>query len=339
VTITSAAAADLILERLRHVPGFEDAALSGEPQPITGGFWATLLLLPLDAAPVPAVVLRLMPDTPLTAKETAFQREAFRQGFPVPEILLAGDRDAGLGRAYLVMAHIAGAPPLAGLDGVAALRRLPSTARALPQLLGSVMAQLHTLDPAPFLALRDTGVSVETTDLLDSWTAWADALGRTDVATAAARLSELRPTPAATVVCHGDLHPFNLLVDADGKWTLLDWTAAVIAEPAYDISFTSILLRHPPLAVPRMLQPAIDAAGAYVTRRFQASYQANGQSLPDPARLAWHTALHSVRILLEVEAWRHDGTVADHLGHPWLSIGRTAAAVLSRATGTAVTRQ
>jgi hypothetical protein len=48
------------------------------------------------------------------------------------------------------MAHAPGAPPLSGLDGIAALRRLPTAARGLPALLGSVMARLHGLDPQPF---------------------------------------------------------------------------------------------------------------------------------------------------------------------------------------------
>jgi len=140
-----------MLDRLRTVSGFEHARLAGDARPITGGFWATLLLVPLTGAPVPAVVLRLMPDGPMAEKETIFQQQAARQGMPVPEVYAAGDSSAGLGLPFLVMAHAPGAPPLAGLDGIAALRRLPSAARALPALLGTVMASLHSLNPKPFL--------------------------------------------------------------------------------------------------------------------------------------------------------------------------------------------
>jgi len=137
-------------------------------------------------------------------------------------------------------------------------------------------------------------------------------------------------------VCHGDLHPFNLLVSDKDHWTLLDWTAAVIAEPAYDLAFTTLLLRYPPLAAPGPLQPVIGAAGRYAARRFQASYQASGQALPSQTRLEWHTALHALRILIEVEGWRHEAVPGQHADHPWLAIGPPAAEALQRATGTRV---
>ena len=336
----------MMLERLRAVDGFEDAQLAAPARPIAGGFWATLLLVPLTGARAPAVVLRLMPDGALGEKETVFQQQAARQGLPVPEIFVDGDASAGLGRPFLVMARAPGAPPLAGLDGIAALRRLPAAAHALPALLGNVMAELHHLDPQPFLhalgALGAQGAAIDTPGMLNHMTQSAAALGRADLTRAAGWLAGHRPTPAAPVVCHGDLHPFNLLV-SNGRWTLLDWTAAVIAEPAYDLAFTTLLLRHPPLAAPRPLQPVTGAAGRYAARRFQASYQASfqasGKTLPDSTRLEWHTALHSLRILLEVEGWRHDAAPGQHAGHPWLTIGPAAANALQRTTGIDVSWQ
>ncbi len=250
---------------------------------------------------------------------------------------MAGDSNAGLGRPFLVMARAAGAPPLAGLDGIAALRRLPSAARALPALLGSVMAELHRLDPQPFLdAPRAQRAAIDIPGALDHLTVSAARLERADLTQAAAWLAGHRPATAAPVVCHGDLHPFNLLVSDNDHWTLLDWTAAVIAEPAYDLAFTTLLLRHPPLAAPGPLQPVIGAAGRYAARRFQASYQASGQALPSQTRLEWHTALHALRILIEVEGWRHEAVPGQHADHPWLAIGPPAAEALQRATGTRV---
>jgi aminoglycoside phosphotransferase (APT) family kinase protein len=326
-----------MLDRLRAVDGFEQAQLAGDARPITGGFWATLLLVPLSGARAPAVVLRLMPDGPMAEKETIFQQQAARQGLPVPEVFVAGDGNAGLGLPFLVMARAAGAPPLAGLDGIAALRRLPSAARALPALLGSVMAELHRLDPQPFLdAPRALSAAIDIPGALDHLTVSAARLERADLTQAAAWLAGHRPAAAAPVVCHGDLHPFNLLVSDNDHWTLLDWTAAVIAEPAYDLAFTTLLLRHPPLAAPGPLQPVIGAAGRYAARRFQASYQASGQALPGQPRLEWHTAMHALRILIEVEGWRHEAVPGQHAGHPWLAIGPPAAEALQRTTGTRV---
>lgn len=326
-----------MLDRLRVVDGFECAQLAGDARPITGGFWATLLLVPLTGAPAPAVVLRLMPDGPMAEKETVFQRVAARQGLPVPEVFAAGDGDAGLGLPFLIMARAPGAPPLAGLHGIAALRRLGSAARALPALLGRVMAELHHLDPQPFLdAPRAQGAAIDIPGVLHRLTVSAAELDRADLTQAAERLAGHRPAAAAPVVCHGDLHPFNLLVSDNDHWTLLDWTTAVIADPAYDLAFTTLLLRHPPLAAPGPLRPVIGAAGRYAARRFQTSYQASGQALPSAARLDWHAALHALRILTEVEGWRHEAVPGQHAGHPWLALGPSAAEALQRTTGTQV---
>jgi aminoglycoside phosphotransferase (APT) family kinase protein len=321
-----------MLELLRPVPGFEAASLAGDARPLSGGFWASLLLVPLAGARTPAVVLRLMPDDGLARKETAFQREAARQGLPVPEVFLAGDRNSALGLPFLAMAHAPGAMPLAGLDGAAALRRLPDAAHALPALLGRVTAAVHRLDTRPFLdALRGQAVPADTASVLRHYTDAAAAIGRADLVRAAGWLAARRPAPRSPVVCHGDLHPFNLLV-CDGRWTLLDWTAAAIAEPSYDLAFTSLLLRHPPLAAPGPLQPAIAVGGRYAARRLLAGYRADGGILPEPARLEWHTALHALRIVLEVESWRQDGTLSEHSGHPWISLEPVAARALRQIT-------
>jgi aminoglycoside phosphotransferase (APT) family kinase protein len=198
------------------------------------------------------------------------------------------------------------------------------------------MAGLHGLDPQPFAdALRAQDAQADTAGVLTWLADSAATAGRTDLASAAAWLARHRPDGAAPVVCHGDLHPFNLLVDND-RWTLLDWTAAVIAEPAYDIAFTTLLLRHPPLTAPGPLRPVITAAGRHLARRFHASYQAAGLALPEPARLEWHTALHALRILVEVESWQHQPGPDVNAGHPFLTIGRAAAHALRRTTGSAV---
>src|SRR5216684_782259 len=139
---------------LRAEPGFERAELAGPPQPLTGGFWASMSLLRLAhvAPPADTLVLRVMPDTALAAKETVFQTEIGRQGFPVPAIRLSGGAGAGVGGAFLLMDYAPGAPLLGGLGGIATLRRLPVLAHQLPDLLGQVTAGLHALDPAPLRA-------------------------------------------------------------------------------------------------------------------------------------------------------------------------------------------
>jgi aminoglycoside phosphotransferase (APT) family kinase protein len=66
---------------------------------------------------------------------------------------------------------------------------------------------------------------------LTKFNATADLLGRTDLSEAAQWLAAHPPPSGKTVIGHGDLHPFNVLVEGD-RWTLLDWSTALIADPA-----------------------------------------------------------------------------------------------------------
>lgn len=57
-------------------------------------------------------------------------------------------------------------------------------------------------------------------------TARADALG-----------AALRESGAKTVLCHGDMHPWNILVEEDGAWWLVDWDEVTLAPKERDLMF------------------------------------------------------------------------------------------------------
>jgi aminoglycoside phosphotransferase (APT) family kinase protein len=330
-----------LIELLRAEPGFENAELADTPQPLTGGFWASMSLLRLTgvAPPADTLVLRVMPDPAFAAKETLFQHEVAAQGLPVPAIRLAGGAGGILGDAFILMDHAPGHTPLEGLGGVRAIRRLPSLARRLPDLLGQVTAALHALDPARVqAALASTPVDAPTDPggFLALLTEAAGRLNRADLRAAASWLAGHPPPPGRPVIVHGDLHPFNLLIDGN-RWTLLDWTTALIAHPAYDLAFTTLMLRNPPLAAPAPLRPAIAGAGGILSRRFAAAYHRAGGSIPNRQSLDWYTSLHALRILIELDSLRHNRARSDHANHPWNAVRPVAAATLSRTTGTTIT--
>jgi len=209
-----------LVELLRAEPGFERAEPAGAPQPLTGGFWASISLVHLANVEPPAdtLVLRVMPDPALAAKETVIQREITRQGFPAPAVRLCGGAGAGVGGAFMLMDRAPGVPALAGLDGIAALRRLPALARRLPAILGLVSAALHALDPDPLrIALADTGVTApsDAPAFLAALTEAADRIGRADLRAAALWLAGHPPPSSRHVIAHGDLHPFNIVIDGD----------------------------------------------------------------------------------------------------------------------------
>ena len=133
------------------------------------------------------------------------------------------------------------------------------------------------------------------------------------------------------MICHGDLHPFNLLVQDNGTVTVIDWTAAVLAEPAFDVAFTSMLLANPPLDASGAIGAIVGFAGRRLANRFIGAYR---EAAPhhNLANIDWYRALHGTRMLLEVaslQARNADG--AAH--HPFTALAPAAIAAIAAATG------
>ena len=332
-----------LLGVLRRVTGDAQLAYEGAPVPLTGGFWAELVTFRLADPPTGwagPLVARVMPDAATAAKETVFQAQVANQHFATPPVLASGGPAEGVdGRAFMVMTLAEGHPLLAGLDGIRALAKLPSLARHLPVTLATVLAELHRLDPTPIGNGLDTaGVARPGLDtMLESLRTTADALDRADLADAAAWLQAHRPETETVVVCHGDMHPFNLLVDDRGATTVLDWSAATLAPGTYDLGFTSLVVGSPPLVVPQVLRPVIAAAGRALSRRFVRAYERASGCPVDRASLAWHQGVVCVRALVEVAGWVAAGTIAGRDGHPWVIAGDAFAARLRDLTGVEVT--
>lgn len=307
----------------------------GQPTPLTGGFWASMWRVPISGQP-PAVadevVVRFAPSTVMGAKEAAVQQAIATAGFPTPHVWISQPAETGDGW-WSVMDFSTGGPLLAGLDGIAALRRAPSLLRTLPVQLATAMDGLHRLDPTPVTAAVegvDGDVAWSAADLLDHHAFGAEATGRNDVAAAIERLRADQPRRVREVVCHGDLHPFNVLAD-NGTMVVLDWTGSVVADPCFDLAFTELLLANPPLQLPGPLVAVGRGAGRLLARRFVASYtKANPEvSL---AGLDWYRALHSARLLVDVTNMRAEqGPGAG--GHPWTAVAPAAARHLSAVTG------
>jgi aminoglycoside phosphotransferase (APT) family kinase protein len=323
-----------VLRSATATPGLE---YERRPEPLRGGFWAELwsfsLANPPDGWPA-GLVARLMPDPGLALKETIVQRAVAAGGFPTPQVRAAGGPNGGLGRAFLVMDRAAGGPLLAGLDGALNPAAVPRLLHEIPDLLAASMARLHALDPGLVRGELEQvrAVPVTTDGLLRALTQLAAESGRQDLAGAARWLAGHPPAPAAEVICHGDLHPFNLLAHGD-QVTVLDWSAALLAPRAYDVAFTSLLLSEPPLHVPGWQRPLVRAAGRVLARRLVRGYQRQAATAIEPAELSWHQALACLRALTEVASWARTGTAGTRAGHPWLVSGPAFARRLARLTG------
>lgn len=323
-----------IIQALRGA--WPDVDLTVEPRPLTGGYWATILHLRLTGTPddVPDdVVLRVVPHPEMGAKEGAVQSALAEAGAPTPTVHLTGRAGGPLGDAWAVMDLAPGEPLIAGLDGAAALRTLPRLLARLPAQLADTMAAIHRIDPAPIVERVRAAAPTVALSLDELWPhlrAGAELTGRNDLIDALDTLADHPPPPGETVLCHGDLHPFNLLRDGE-RISVLDWTGALLAPPVYDVALTRLLLRYPPLAAPPALRPIIAAGATVLARRFLHSYR-RANPTADLTDLDWYTALHATHVLIDLAAWKNTGDPRAS-GHPWHLIAPGAATELTRITG------
>src|SRR5579863_1677034 len=305
-----------------------------------GGFWAELVSFSLADPPEgwPAeLVARLMPDPGTARKETIVQSAVASAGFPTPFVRASGGPDRGLGRAFMVMDRATGRPALSGLDGAVTPASVARLLRQVPDLLAGSMARLHALEEdlvrGELEQVREVPVSLA--GQLAMLTRFAAEFGRQDLVDAARWLAGHRPAPSPDVICHGDLHPFNLLADGD-RVTVLDWSTALLAPRAHDVGFTSLLLSEPPLRVPAWQRPLVRMAGRELARRFVRGYKRQAATTIKPGELRWHQAVGCLRALVELAFWVSEGVAGQRAGHPWLLSGPAFARRLATMTGAPV---
>ena len=327
---------------LRTATASTDLSYATPPRPLTGGFWAELFAFSLAAPPrgwPRELVLRLMPDPASARKETIVQAAVAAAGYPTPVVRASGGPDSGLGRAFMVMDRASGAHLLSGLSGAGAIASAMPALGQIPGLLAVAMASLHEQDPRLVRDQLGCDMPVTVSGLLAMLHAAASEYRRPDLTAAAQWLADHPPPPAPEVICHGDLHPFNVLVDG-ASFTVLDWSSAILAPRAYDVAFTSLLLAEPPLSVPRAarpaLRPALHGIGARLASRFVVRYQRAAGARIDPGELRWHQGVACLRALTEAAGWSQQEVAGARVGHPWLQSGPAFAARLSALTGSNV---
>jgi aminoglycoside phosphotransferase (APT) family kinase protein len=252
------------------------------PEPMTGGFWAAIYgfelgehLADLDGPFTGPLVLRVMPNRATAVRETTVQRTVAEQGYPTPRVVLDGF-DEGLGGAFMVMQRAEGIPLLAGLGIGRAIVGLPKILRRVARQLAAASAQLHELDTQPVAdSLERAGVDIGSLGAqarLEEIRVAAQVpfAGFADLL---AWLEQRRPSLEPAVVCHGDIHPFNMLMMPDESFTLLDWTNANLCRRELDVGFTAALLHTAPMKVPKFAQRPMAAITGSLARRFVDTYR------------------------------------------------------------------
>jgi len=146
----------------------------------------------------------------------------FTAGAPAPEVFGTVILE---GRFGMVLQHFDG-PTLLQLNRTGAVTRGQAGA-----ILAALGRAIHKTPPSPdVVSLRDW---------VDAWLRGSSGTLPQHIATGVRALIERLPPGDA--LCHGDLHPANVIMTAKGP-RLIDWTGAVRAPAAYDLAISHILL-------------------------------------------------------------------------------------------------
>ncbi len=322
--VSSPTEVDPVLDRLRSKFQSADVKLICPPQLLGGGFWAENWLLrfaPDSQASLPSrLVLRIAPDSQMATWENTIQAGVASLGFPTPSIYAADSARHGY-RAWCVMDFADGHPLLAGMKGVRMFATLPWRAKNMSDTLAKAAADLHRLDIATIENDLDklSFQPIATEGLIDEYLSRVRELPDRSLQLALEALAANRPEVRNRVICHGDLHPFNVLV-RNSTFSVIDWTSARIADPAFDLAFSYLLLANPPLDVPGVLRPVVRWIGRRLANRFVASYVKLGTSHIDTRTLEWYISLQAFRILFDLASWRANDLDEARRNHPWFII-------------------
>jgi aminoglycoside phosphotransferase (APT) family kinase protein len=291
-----------LLTHLRRIAGMHSVDYAQPPSPITGGYETLIFAFRLAHAPTPfdgPLILRQFREAdaaPRARFEAAVHGAIAQQGYPVPAVLDWSEDPAILGGPFLILERAPGENLLARVADPALLR--------FPGILAEAQLRLHGLDPEP--VLRATGSAGFASEQLrpEAQLAHAEARIRAlGLAGLEPGISWLRAHPPVAagpaVVCHGDFHPMNLLVQSGRVTGVVDWTlrSMKIAEPAYDVGATLVLIGHAPVDVPWFLRGVATGLRRRLVRAYLARYQAKC-ALP-PASLQYYEALRLLVCLEE----------------------------------------
>lgn len=207
-------------------------------------------------------------------------------GYPTPEVL---DLDEFDGRPAIVFERIDGPSLWACMR--AAPRRIP----AMAAVMADLQVQLHQAPaPAGLPGLHDrVGAKL------------AEAPGLTDVARAAVE-QRLHDRPRGSVLCHGDVHPGNILMTDRGP-VIIDWFDAVAGDGTADLVRTSLLVR--PLSRHRGSLPHLAGATRGILELIHHEFLRTvltGQPDLGPDMVSWEPVMAASRLAEGITSHQQD---------------------------------
>jgi len=247
-------------------------------------------------------------DPARVLRERATQNAVADLGYPAPRVWLAVMDPGLVGGPFLVMER---------LPGVVLPRARPL---GMAAVLVEHQLRLHALDPEPVLrALDQEGAKAGRPSVsraaatfdgyLDQFERRVGEASLAGLAPAMAWLRARRPRPEPPVICHGDFHPQNILVQDGAVTGVVDWPNAIVAEPAFDVAATRVILRFVPVTLATMsrtMRSLARVARPILAARYLAGYRRRRPL--DADRLAYFEVASCMRSLLRVGECRRRAT-------------------------------
>jgi aminoglycoside phosphotransferase (APT) family kinase protein len=305
---------DRLLSHLRERLG-AGVGFAETPAPLSGGFDTTILAFRLNGAPADwerPLILRIMrhaDQAPRVLREAAVHAALVQAGFPAPRVLLHDTDLAPLGLPFLVMERLPGQT----MWSAAAKAGVPAFL-AMPRRLAELQARLHRLGGD---ALRESARALGVDPAVMGVRADIERLhrriareGLTALLPGADWLIGHFPPPVqAEVICHGDFHPLNIMMDGDRLSGVLDWANVVIGEPAYDVAALRTVAFYADPGVPAWARGAANVARRLMVHRFMSVYRSAA-----PLQMRNLPYYEAIRILSALAVAREQRPQA---GNPW----------------------
>ena len=283
---------------------------TGEPRTVAGGLDSYVHFSEFQGDALPSewrqpLVIRVLPTADRmdqARREAAIQTWCADTGYSAPRVLAVLDSDGPFGLPVQVMER---APGKVMLD---VIKSRPWQTRALNTRLAHLAARLHALPtdgwPGPDDPLGAVDQRLGLTRRVVATT------GRRDLAAGLEASEALAPRAAGRerVVCHGDFHPLNVLVDGE-RASVIDWTDAALGPREADVSRTALLFSVAVIAASSPIERAVlGRVGPRMARRYVQAYEQHAPLDQDLMKV-WEVfhSLHGWAQLEMLQAGGFDG--------------------------------
>lgn len=201
------------------------------------------------------------------------ERALYEAGLPVPKVGALVEINGGLGQVY---ERIDGGSMAEALLGMA--RADPDTIAQLARVFAEAQARIHAYGSIPGLPAQRQLLST--------------VIHRIDVLPPdlkEATLKAFDQVPEGDRLCHGDFHPYNVLLSPRGP-VVIDWNNAHIGNPLEDVARSALILSGLSVAQPSYRAIIDPFYQAYLERYCQLASV-------DPQQLvAWQPIVAAVRL-------------------------------------------